>query len=133
LVLALLGYVTWQSYDVARREMMVYTGLAANSLKDEQFDRVMRYVLEVYPAHGSIPWLTPLSTELEGTLAGAAQSTPLHRQLKGHAGPVVYATFSPDGKRVATASDDKTARIWDAESGKEITVFKGHTDAVRSA
>ena len=38
------------------------------------------------------------------------------------------AAFSPDGKRVVTASDDKTARLWDAESGKEIAVLNGHTD-----
>ena len=36
------------------------------------------------------------------------------------------AAFSGDGKRVVTASEDKTARIWDAESGKEIAVLKGH-------
>ena len=40
------------------------------------------------------------------------------------------AAFSGDGKRVVTASDDNTARIWDAESGKEIAVLKGHTGAV---
>ena len=40
------------------------------------------------------------------------------------------AAFSADGKRVVTASDDKTARIWDAESGKEIAVLKGHDQLV---
>jgi hypothetical protein len=34
---------------------------------------------------------------------------------------------------VVTASGDKTARIWDAESGKEIAVLKGHTGSVWSA
>ena len=39
---------------------------------------------------------------------------------------VSSAAFSGDGKRVVTASSDNTARIWDAESGKEIAVLKGH-------
>ena len=36
------------------------------------------------------------------------------------------AVFSPDGTRIVTASWDKTARIWDAATGKEITVLRGH-------
>jgi WD40 repeat protein len=39
---------------------------------------------------------------------------------------------SPDGKRFATASADKTARLWDAQTGQETLQLKGHTDAVRS-
>jgi WD40 repeat protein len=46
---------------------------------------------------------------------------------------VQSAAFSPDGKRVVTASWDSTARLWDAESGKEIAVLKGHTAGVQSA
>ena len=44
------------------------------------------------------------------------------------------AAFSPDGKRIVTASQDKTARIWDAATGKPIgEPLKGHEDAVMSA
>ena len=47
--------------------------------------------------------------------------------------PVRSAAFSPDGKHVVTASEDNTARIWDAETGREIATLKGHDDSVVSA
>ena len=53
--------------------------------------------------------------------------------LRGHENWVMDAAFSPDGKRIATASWDRTARVWDAATGKEITTFRGHADVVRAA
>jgi WD40 repeat protein len=51
----------------------------------------------------------------------------------GHEGPVVSATFSPDGRRIVTASADHTARVWDVETSKALTVLAGHKDGVLSA
>src|SRR5262249_50031113 len=56
LVLGLLGNVLWQGRDVDRREQLVFTSLAAQAMKDEQFDRAMRFALQVYPARGAMPW-----------------------------------------------------------------------------
>jgi WD40 repeat protein len=53
--------------------------------------------------------------------------------LKGHTGSVRSATFSPDGSRLVTGSDDGTARVWDAQSGAMVLALKGHTGSVRSA
>ena len=40
---------------------------------------------------------------------------------------------APTATRIVTASDDKTARLWDAATGKEIAVLRGHEGYVRSA
>jgi WD40 repeat protein len=41
--------------------------------------------------------------------------------------------MSADGKRLLSASSDRTVRLWDLASGKELQVYEGHTDEVRSA
>ena len=49
--------------------------------------------------------------------------------LRGHSLEVYDVTFSADGTRIATGSD-RTARIWEVDSGKELLTLVGHTDLV---
>ena len=53
--------------------------------------------------------------------------------LLGHEGDVFCANWDPEGKRIASAGEDGTARVWDAESGKVLLILEGHTGAVVSA
>ena len=53
--------------------------------------------------------------------------------ITGHQNRVVFAAFSPDDTRVATASGDGTARLWDTGSGDSLAVLRGHKNSVWSA
>lgn len=50
--------------------------------------------------------------------------------LGGHTDVVFGVAWSADGGRIATGSQDKTARIWEWPSGKEKSLLKDHSDAV---
>ncbi len=82
----------------------------------------------------SLELLPPMSPALEGqirmNLAGWGDRIfPLRTQLvtrgKAHA-----AAFSPDGTRLVTASEDGTARVWDAATGRPITPPFQHAEGV---
>jgi WD40 repeat protein len=61
-----------------------------------------------------------------------AETGKLAYKLVGHTGPVEHATFSYDGKIIATASRDNTIGLWDAADGKLLGILKGHTNWVNS-
>jgi WD40 repeat protein/serine/threonine protein kinase len=66
---------------------------------------------------------TPLEEE-----PGQQALLTLHAHTKG----VTCVAFSRDGKYFASASRDRTVKIWDATTGEETLTFRGHTRAVKS-
>jgi WD40 repeat protein len=55
---------------------------------------------------------------------------PPPRVLAGHAGPVSGLDLSPDGRLLASGSEDATVRVWEVESGKSVATLRGHTARV---
>ncbi len=51
----------------------------------------------------------------------------------GHTGlsnVVSAVVWSPDGKRIASGSTDKTVQVWDATTGKNAYTYREHTATV---
>ena len=56
----------------------------------------------------------------------------LRRTLAGHTDSIYSVAWSPDGKLLASGSEDKTIRLWDPESGAFLQELTGHTDSIYS-
>jgi WD40 repeat protein len=70
--------------------------------------------------------------EVEEQLHRAVLSSHVRLTLSGHNGDVNSVAWSPDGKRLATGSEDSTAKVWETGTGKELLSLSGHTDRISS-
>jgi WD40 repeat protein len=56
----------------------------------------------------------------------------LLRAYRKHSAPVLHIAWSPDGKKIASASADKTVHIWNATSKNPTLIYRNHTKPVSS-
>jgi WD40 repeat protein/mono/diheme cytochrome c family protein len=64
------------------------------------------------------------------TLNQGAHADAAGDPLTGHVGTVNCLAISPDGKLALSGGDDRTVRLWDLASGRELHCFEGHSEAV---
>jgi WD40 repeat protein/mono/diheme cytochrome c family protein len=55
----------------------------------------------------------------------------LIRSLNGHTGWVVQAVLAPDGRKLVSASDDGTVRLWNLDNGQQERTYRGHQTGVK--
>lgn len=107
------------------------------------WDVVSGRCLQVFPGGVSpIFWASfdPDGDQMEVATASADGTATIWKQtgevqqvLQGHEDNVLMVTYSANSKRLLTASQDRTARMWEALSGMCLREFRGHTDTVQSA
>ena len=112
----------------ADRRLLVQT--AATRLANGDVAGSQHIILEVLPHGGSGP---PYTTAALSVFEKALSQDTQDFALVGHTDRVRSVAYSPDGRRLITASHDGTARVWDASTGRQIFVLKGHGGPVLSA
>jgi len=52
------------------------------------------------------------------------------RTIRVNHGGLIEACFSPDGRRIITAGNDNTIKVWDSATGEELKTLRGHRDGI---
>ena len=66
----------------------------------------------------------PMASAGKSVYMLAGENLTTSGTLKGHAKPITALAFTPDGRRILTASKDETVRIWDIKSATETNAFE---------
>jgi WD40 repeat protein len=78
------------------------------------------------------PWGHNVLPEAEQLLHRSIAASHVRLTLRPHRSSITSVAWSPEGKRLVTGSKDKTAKLWDADTGKELLTLSGHSGEVTS-
>ena len=129
-IAALTDSLNKRQAEALRNEGIALTAFSDAALKEGHPVDAVKLALAAWPRKGDEK--RPQMRRVITALVSAISEYHERARLEVPAA-VRYADFSPDGKRVITASEDNKARIWDADTGELLTSLEGHDKAVWSA
>jgi WD40 repeat protein len=72
------------------------------------------------------------ATQLQSPAKAQLRKDRLVQIFRGHLDDVMCVAFSPDGRTVLSGSADKTLRLWEVATGKNLRTFEQHMDLIFS-
>lgn len=137
-LLGLSGLLTWQTAQQKRQvslgEIKALTLLSETAFESHNTFDALLQSLRAGIKLNHMGWEnadTELKVQVEKTLRQSLYWVRERNRLVGHGDVVIRVKFSPDGQKLASASWDKTVKIWQRD-GKLLHTLRGHTDAVWS-
>lgn len=103
---------------------MVFSEKARISLQDKDFNRAQLYSLHAIKEFGQQREYERLAVATHIFNQPYYPTALITKTAKQHDGAIVAIAFSPDGRQLASVATDKTIRVWDITTGKQITLFK---------
>ena len=126
-----LGVMAWQKTNEAEFNQADSLGRYSQSLFNNEHKELEAFV-QAIKAGKILQKQHTTNPEVINALQEAIYQGSERNRLEGHESVVRSVSFSPDGKTLATGSGDKTLKLWNVETGKEIRTIKGHEGVVYS-
>ncbi|MEH1934504.1 MAG: caspase family protein [Nostoc sp.] len=126
------GLAYWKSQAAQLREIEALNASSqANLLSHQQLEALIATVKAGKQLKNTFGAPADLQTQTLGVLQQVISGTQERNRLEGHSAEVLSVSFSPDGKTIVSASNDKTAILW-GRDGRKLRTLTGHTGTVRS-
>ncbi|CAF2138018.1 hypothetical protein IGI04_005709 [Brassica rapa subsp. trilocularis] len=132
LIRELKGHGHWVNSLALSTEYVLRTGAFDHTGRQYPPNEEMKKALERYnQAKGDSPErLVSGSDDFTMFLWEPSVSKQPKKRLTGHQQLVNHVYFSPDGKWIASASFDRSVRLWNGVTGQFVTAFRGHVGPV---
>ena len=125
-----LGWMAWNKTKEAEYNQAESLGRYSLSLLNEH--KNLEAFVEAIKAGKILQKQQTYNKEVTNPLQELLNRKSERNRLEGHDNLVRSVNFSPDGKTLVSGSWDKTIKLWNVETGKEIRTLKGHDELVRS-